>query len=136
MKQVCVKSKKSLAIALYRRRKQMNEPIISPWLIYWAGRIEFIKIICCVVGLVVTALAAPIVNRTYIIQYSGMIIVPAAAERLRSGSNKDIKNRYALATSNRNAQLFRSRCICFTYRINYKMRINGHRNQLDFSKRI
>lgn len=35
----------------------MNEPIISPWLIYWAGRIEFIKIICCVVGLVVTALA-------------------------------------------------------------------------------
>ena len=35
----------------------MNEPIISPWLIYWAGRIDFIKIICCVVGLVVTALA-------------------------------------------------------------------------------
>lgn len=35
----------------------MNEPIISPWLIYWAGRIEFIKITCCVVGLVVTALA-------------------------------------------------------------------------------
>lgn len=35
----------------------MNEPIISPWLIYWAGRIEFIKIICCVVGLVVTAFA-------------------------------------------------------------------------------
>ena len=33
----------------------MNEPIISPWLIYWAGRIEFIQIICCVVGLVVTA---------------------------------------------------------------------------------
>ena len=35
----------------------MNEPIISPWLIYWAGRIEFIKITCCVVGLVVTAFA-------------------------------------------------------------------------------
>lgn len=35
----------------------MNEPIISPWLIYWAGRIEFIQITCCVVGLVVTALA-------------------------------------------------------------------------------
>ena len=35
----------------------MNEPIISPWLIYWAGRIWFIKIICCVVGLVVTAFA-------------------------------------------------------------------------------
>lgn len=38
----------------------MNEPIISPWLIYWAGRIEFIKIICCVVGLVVTALAVSV----------------------------------------------------------------------------
>lgn len=35
----------------------MNEPIISPWLIYWAGRIELIQIVCCVVGLVVTALA-------------------------------------------------------------------------------
>ncbi len=35
----------------------MNEPIISPWLIYWAGRIEFIQIICCVVGFVVTAFA-------------------------------------------------------------------------------
>lgn len=34
----------------------MNEPIISPWLIYWAGRIEFIQVICCVVGFVVTAL--------------------------------------------------------------------------------
>ncbi len=37
--------------------KVMNEPIISPWLIYWAGRIEFIQVICCVVGLVVTAFA-------------------------------------------------------------------------------
>ena len=63
-----------------------------------------------------------------------MIFVPAAAEKLRSGNNNDIKNRYALATSNRNAQLVRSRRICFTYRINYKMRINGHRNQLDFQK--
>lgn len=35
----------------------MNEPIISPWLIYWAERIEFIQIICCVVGFVVTAFA-------------------------------------------------------------------------------
>lgn len=35
----------------------MNEPIISPWLIYWAGRIELIRIICWVVGFVVTALA-------------------------------------------------------------------------------
>ena len=38
----------------------MNEPIISPWLIYWAGRIEFIKIVCCVVGLVVTVLAVSV----------------------------------------------------------------------------
>lgn len=35
----------------------MNETIISPWLIYWAGRIEFIQVVCCVVGLVVTAFA-------------------------------------------------------------------------------
>lgn len=35
----------------------MNEPIISPWLIYWAGRIGLIQIICCVVGLVVTVFA-------------------------------------------------------------------------------
>ena len=35
----------------------MNEPIISPWLIYWAGRIELIQVVCCVVGLVVTAFA-------------------------------------------------------------------------------
>lgn len=48
--------------------------------------------------------------------------------RRGSGSNNDIKNRYAFAASNRNAQLVRSRRICFTYRINYKMRINGHRN--------
>lgn len=34
-----------------------NEPIISPWLIYWAGRIEFIQVVCCVVGFVVTAFA-------------------------------------------------------------------------------
>lgn len=33
----------------------MNEPIISPWLIYWAGRIELIQVVCCVVGFVVTA---------------------------------------------------------------------------------
>ena len=35
----------------------MNESIISPWLIYWAGRIELIQVVCCVVGLVVTAFA-------------------------------------------------------------------------------
>ena len=38
----------------------MNEPIISPWLLYWAGRIEFIQIVCCVVGLVVTVLAVSV----------------------------------------------------------------------------
>ena len=38
----------------------MDEPIISPWLIYWAGRIEFIQIVCCVVGLVVTVLAVSV----------------------------------------------------------------------------
>ena len=80
-------------------------------------------------------IAVPIVKRTYTTQYTGMIIVPAAAGRVRNGSNNDIKNRYALAASNRNAQLVRSRRICFTYRINYKMRINGHRNQLDFFKK-
>ena len=32
----------------------MNEPIISPWLIYWAGRIDFIQAICCIVGFIVT----------------------------------------------------------------------------------
>ena len=38
----------------------MNEPIISPFLFYWAGRIELIRIICCVVGFVVTALVITI----------------------------------------------------------------------------
>lgn len=32
----------------------MNEPIISPWLIYWAGRIDFIQGFCLIVGLIVT----------------------------------------------------------------------------------
>ena len=35
----------------------MNEPIISPWLIYWAGRLDFIQGICCIVGLFVTIYA-------------------------------------------------------------------------------
>lgn len=35
----------------------MNEPIISPWLIYWAGRIDLIQAFCCVVGFVVTIFA-------------------------------------------------------------------------------
>ena len=35
----------------------MNEPIISPWLIYWAGRIDTIQGICCIVGFFVTIYA-------------------------------------------------------------------------------
>ncbi|WP_449037395.1 hypothetical protein [Phascolarctobacterium sp.] len=35
----------------------MNEPIISPWLIYWAGRIDFIQAFCCIVGFLVTIYA-------------------------------------------------------------------------------
>lgn len=35
----------------------MNEPIISPWLIYWAGRIDFIQGICLILGLFVTIYA-------------------------------------------------------------------------------
>lgn len=32
----------------------MNEPIVSPWLIYWAGRIDFIQWFCLIVGFIVT----------------------------------------------------------------------------------
>lgn len=35
----------------------MNEPIISPWLIYWAGRINFIQTFCLIVGFIVTIVA-------------------------------------------------------------------------------
>lgn len=35
----------------------MNEPIVSPWLIYWAGRIDMIQGICCIIGLFVTIYA-------------------------------------------------------------------------------
>lgn len=35
----------------------MNEPIVSPWLIYWAGRIDMVQGICCIVGLFVTIYA-------------------------------------------------------------------------------
>lgn len=35
----------------------MNEPIISPWLIYWAGRIDMVQGICCIVGFFVTIYA-------------------------------------------------------------------------------
>lgn len=35
----------------------MNEPIVSPWLIYWAGRIDMIQGICCIIGFFVTIYA-------------------------------------------------------------------------------
>lgn len=35
----------------------MNEPIVSPWLIYWAGKIDMIQGICCIVGIIVTIYA-------------------------------------------------------------------------------
>ena len=35
----------------------MNEPIVSPWLIYWAGRIDLIQGICCILGFFVTIYA-------------------------------------------------------------------------------
>ena len=35
----------------------MNDPIISPWLIYWAGRIDFIQGFCLIVGIILTIYA-------------------------------------------------------------------------------
>ena len=35
----------------------MNEPIISPWLIYWIGRMDMLQGICCIVGFLVTIYA-------------------------------------------------------------------------------
>lgn len=32
----------------------MNEPIVSPWLIYWAGRIDMIHHFCIVAGFLLT----------------------------------------------------------------------------------
>lgn len=32
----------------------MDEPIISPWLIYWAGRLDVICGFCCAAGLILT----------------------------------------------------------------------------------
>ena len=32
----------------------MNEPIISPWLIYWIGRLGLIQMISCVFGILLT----------------------------------------------------------------------------------
>lgn len=35
----------------------MNEPIVSPWFIYWAGRIDMIQAFCCIIGFIVTIFA-------------------------------------------------------------------------------
>lgn len=35
----------------------MDAPIISPWLIYWAGRIDFIQGFCLIVGIILTIYA-------------------------------------------------------------------------------
>lgn len=32
----------------------MNEPIISPWLIYWAGRLDVMQEFCCAAGFLLT----------------------------------------------------------------------------------
>lgn len=32
----------------------MNEPIISPWLIYWVGRLDVMQGFCCVAGFLLT----------------------------------------------------------------------------------
>lgn len=32
----------------------MNEPIVSPWLIYWIGRLGLVQMISCVFGVILT----------------------------------------------------------------------------------
>ena len=54
----------------------MNEPIVSPWLIYWAGRIDMIQGICCIVGLFVTIYA---------------VFVALAAMTAFNSNDKDVK---------------------------------------------
>lgn len=54
----------------------MNEPIISPWLIYWAGRIDMIQGICCIVGFFVTIYA---------------VFVAVAAMTAFNSNDKDVK---------------------------------------------
>lgn len=34
----------------------MNEPIISPWLIYWIGRLNIIQDFCCIMGFFLTGI--------------------------------------------------------------------------------
>lgn len=54
----------------------MNEPIVSPWLIYWAGRIDMIQGICCIVGFFVTIYA---------------VFVALAAMTAFNNNDKDVK---------------------------------------------
>lgn len=54
----------------------MNEPIVSPWLIYWAGRIDMIQGICCIVGFFVTIYA---------------VFVAVAAMTAFNNNDKDVK---------------------------------------------
>ena len=54
----------------------MNEPIISPWLIYWAGRIDMIQGIFCIVGIFVTIYA---------------VFVALAAMTAFNNNDKDVK---------------------------------------------
>lgn len=39
----------------------MNEPIISPWLIYWIGRLDMIHNFSCVLGILLTLFAVIVV---------------------------------------------------------------------------
>lgn len=54
----------------------MNEPIISPWLLYWAGRIDMLQGICCIVGFFVTIYA---------------VFVALAAMTAFNNNDKDVK---------------------------------------------
>lgn len=54
----------------------MNEPIVSPWLIYWAGRIDMIQGICLIVGFFVTIYA---------------VFVALAAMTAFNNNDKDVK---------------------------------------------
>lgn len=61
----------------------MNEPIISPWLIYWIGRLNVIHCFSLILGLLLTFLAAVtgflliINNDVYSDDYSGDANKPA-----------------------------------------------------------
>ena len=54
----------------------MNEPIISPWLIYWAGRIDMLQAFCFIIGFIVTIFA---------------VIVTITAMTAFDSNDKDVK---------------------------------------------